>query len=151
MSRKYIVFLVLLFTGLLTNGCGLISRQDLNELVPTTTEPVRIANPASENCINLGGGLMIQERGDGQQYGVCYFEDNRQCEEWALLRGDCPEGGLKITGYTTPAAQYCVITGGPYTITGDSNSEIEQGTCTFTNGIVCDVWDTYNGKCSNSD
>jgi putative hemolysin len=31
------------------------------------------------------------------QYGVCFFEDNRQCEEWALLRGDCPVGGKKVT------------------------------------------------------
>lgn len=110
-------------------------------------QPAGIANPASENCIEQGGTLDIQKRGDGGEYGVCLFDDNRQCEEWALLRGDCPVGGLKITGYITPAAQYCVITGGEYAITGDSNSDPEQGTCTFEDGSACDVWDYYNGIC----
>lgn len=47
-----------------------------------------MANPASQNCVNQGGTLTIEERGDGGQFGVCTFEDNLQCEEWALLRGD---------------------------------------------------------------
>ena len=114
-----------------------------------TTSP-GMANPASVNCTKQGGTLEIETRGDDSQYGVCYFEDNRQCEEWALLRGDCPVGGLKITGYITPAAQYCAITGGTYTITGNSNTDNEQGTCTLKDGSVCDVWDYYNGKCSAS-
>jgi hypothetical protein len=65
-----------------------------------------------------------------------------------LLNGDCPVGGLKVTGYVTPAAQYCAITGGAYTITGGSNTPDETGTCTFKNGTVCDAGDYYNGKCS---
>jgi len=40
------------------------------------------------------------------------FEDNRQCEERALMRGDCPTGGLKVTGYENDAEVYCVIAGG---------------------------------------
>ena len=108
----------------------------------------QIANPASENCIQQGGTLVIQERSDGGQYGVCFFEDNRQCEEWAMLRGDCPVGGVKVTGYVTPAAQYCAITGGEYQVTGSSNTEQEQGTCTFKNGQTCDVWEYFAGKCA---
>ena len=107
-----------------------------------------IANPASENCAAQGGTLTIEERGDGGQYGICYFEDNVQCEEWALLRGDCPVGGIKVTGYVTPAATYCAITGGEYTVTGNSGQEDEQGTCNLKNGAMCDVWDYYNGTCS---
>ncbi len=109
-----------------------------------------MANPASVNCTKQGGTLSIEARGDGGQYGVCYFEDNRQCEEWALFRGDCPVGGLKVTGLVTPAAQYCAITGGTYTITGNSNTDNEQGACKLKDGTVCDVWDYYNGKCSAS-
>lgn len=114
---------------------------------PTNSPEQEIANPASENCIKQGGTLWFQERGDGGQYGICLFEDNRQCEEWALLRGDCPVGGLKVTGYITPAAQYCAITGGEYQITGISGSEDEQGTCTFKDGSQCDAWEYYNGIC----
>jgi putative hemolysin len=106
------------------------------------------ANPASENCIKQGGTLTIQTRGDGGQYGVCLFEDNRQCEEWAMLRGDCPVGGIKVTGYVTTAAQYCAITGGTYTVTGNANTENETGTCTFKNGQTCDADAYYNGTCT---
>ena len=109
----------------------------------------QIANPASENCVNKGGTLTIQKTGDGSEYGVCTFTDNMQCEEWAMFRGDCPVGGIKITGYVTPAAVYCAITAGEYTVTGQSNTQQEQGTCVFKNGKSCDVWDYWNGKCSS--
>ena len=112
----------------------------------TTPNTAELANPASVNCTELGGMLVIEERGDGGQFGVCYFEDNRQCEEWALLRGDCPVGGFKVIGYITDAARYCAITGGEYQITGSGGAEEEQGTCTFNDGSQCDVWDYYNGQ-----
>jgi Tol biopolymer transport system component/putative hemolysin len=110
--------------------------------------PAGLANPASENCVAVGGTVSIQTRGDGGQFGICLFEDNRQCEEWALLRGDCPVGGVKVTGYVTPAAVYCAITGGEYAITGNSGAEDEQGTCTFKDGSSCDVWAYYGGNCA---
>ena len=112
--------------------------------------PAQLANPASENCVTVGGTVSIQTRGDGGQYGLCLFEDNRQCEEWALLRGDCPVGGVKVTGYLTPAAVYCAITGGEYAITGNSGADDEQGTCTFKEGSSCDAWEYYDGNCAPS-
>jgi putative hemolysin len=116
--------------------------------VPTAPPASAIANPASENCVKQGGKLVIETRSDGGQFGVCYFEDNRQCEEWALFRGDCPVGGRKVTGYVTEAARYCAITGGEYHITGNSNTDQETGTCTFNNGRACDAADYYDGKCT---
>jgi Tol biopolymer transport system component/putative hemolysin len=107
-----------------------------------------LANPASENCAAQGGTLSIAEDGSGGQYGICYFEDNRQCEEWALLRGDCPVGGLKITGYITPAAQYCAIRGGTYEITATGDENSEQGSCTFQDGSFCDAWEFWYGTCT---
>jgi len=126
-------------------GCATTTSQQ-----PSTTQGStgQFPNPASENCVEQGGTLVIQERSDGGQYGVCTFEDNRQCEEWAMFRGDCPVGGIRITGYVTPAAQYCAITGGEYQVTGSSNTAEEQGTCTFKNGRTCDVWEYFNGTCS---
>lgn len=108
----------------------------------------QIANPASENCVKKGGRLVIHKRVDGGEYGVCVFEDNRQCEEWAMFRGECPVSGIKITGYATPAAQYCAITGGDYRITGNSGNDREQGTCAFAKGPLCDAWDYFTGKCN---
>jgi len=114
---------------------------------PEKTAQPGLANPASENCTAQGGTLTIETRGDGGQYGVCYFEDNQQCEEWALLRGDCPVGGLKVTGYITSAARYCAITGGTYAVTGNDGADNEQGTCTFKDGLQCSAWEYYNGTC----
>ncbi len=113
------------------------------------TQPAaNIANPASVNCEKQGGQLSSQKRPDGGEYGVCLFEDNRQCEEWALLRGDCPVGGVKITGYVTQAAVFCAISGGEYKITANSNTDQEQGTCTFKSGKTCDAAAYFAGTCS---
>jgi putative hemolysin len=113
----------------------------------TQESAVQIANPASANCVKQGGTLSIRKRGDGGEYGLCVFGDNKQCEEWALLRGNCPVGGIKITGYVTPAALYCAITGGRYQVLGNSNTDQEQGTCTDRNGRTCEVWAYFAGKC----
>ena len=88
---------------------------------PESTRPA-ISNPASQNCLEQGGTLSFEERGDGGQFGICYFEDNRQCEEWALMRGDCPVVGLKVTGFITSAARYCAITGRTYAVTRNNGA-----------------------------
>lgn len=120
----------------------------VTEAAATTAAQSGMSNPASDNCVKQGGTLQMEKRGDGGEYGVCVFEDNLQCEEWAMMRGECPVGGIKITGYVTPAAAYCAITGGNYTVTGNSNQDNEQGTCTFKNGVTCDAAAYYNGTCS---
>lgn len=48
----------------------------------------QIPNPASTNCINLGGRLEMRTDEDGGQYGVC-IKDGKECEEWSLFRGEC--------------------------------------------------------------
>ncbi|HEU5153244.1 MAG TPA: DUF333 domain-containing protein, partial [Gemmatimonadales bacterium] len=79
-----------------------------------TTAGVRLANPASKNCVDKGGTLAIEQDPNGGQFGVCNFPKNHQCEEWAMLRGHCPVGGIKVTGFVTPASRFCGITGGQY-------------------------------------
>nr|WP_175942406.1 DUF333 domain-containing protein [Caballeronia sp. BCC1704] len=57
---------------------------------------VRLANPASTNCIRQGGTLQIVDSGDGQ-IGMCRFPGGKSCEEWALLRGQCsPDQKLPV-------------------------------------------------------
>ncbi len=121
---------------------------DCSSAASPDTSQASLANPASENCIAKGGQLRIETAGDGGQYGVCLFEDNRQCEEWALLRGDCPVGGLKITGYITPQARYCAIRGGDYVVTHEQTATMpEQGTCTLPGEPTCDALALYEGRC----
>lgn len=105
----------------------------------------QLANPASVNCLKLGGNLVIQKRVDGGEYGVCFFEDNRQCEEWALLRGDCPVGGLKITGYENNAEIYCVITGGKI-----EGLNTDTPMCKIIDGTLCTAQANFIGQCPDS-
>ena len=139
-TSKILILILVLFV--LLAGCT-----DEPEATPTKSQ-TGLANPASENCATVGGTLQIETRGDGGQIGVCYFEDNRQCEEWALLRGECPVGGRKITGYITPAGRYCAISGGEYAVTAAGDEASEQGTCTLPGGAVCDAWKYWYGTCS---
>ena len=109
--------------------------------------PTGLANPASQNCAARGGTLRIERRPDGGEYGVCVFADNYQCEEWAMLRGHCPVGGLRVTGYVTDAARYCAITGGRYAVTGRSGAVNEQGVCSLPGGKACNADAYYSGTC----
>lgn len=81
------------------------------------------------------------------EYGVCVFEGNHKCEEWAMYRNRCPIGGVDVTQYTTVAAQYCALTGGIYTATSEIGTGNEQGSCTFPDGTQCDAWGYYSGEC----
>ena len=110
--------------------------------------PPQLANPASVNCTQKGGALQIEQRPDGGQYGICVFVDNYQCEEWALFRGECPAGGLRVTGYITPAARYCAITGGRYAVVTKSGAADEQGACALPGGKTCDAAAYFAGTCS---
>ncbi len=117
----------------------------------TDTEPAappQAANPASVNCLKAGGRLATEKNPAGGEFGVCLFEDNHQCEEWALLRGDCPPGGRRITGYATQAGRWCAITGGQYTdVTGNDASD-EHGNCILPGGRKCEAEAYWRGNCA---
>lgn len=124
LSAKHALFCLLLLGGLV--GCK-------NE------KKMELANPASQHCIEKGGTLHMAKRGDGGEYGICFFLDNRQCEEWALFRGECPQGGVKITGYLKSEGAYCAIKGGKV---------LENETqCQLPSGKTCPTQDLYKGIC----
>ncbi len=141
-NLKFTIFFILM--AVLFSAC---SKKNTPTVTPLPND-TGIANPASVNCEQKGGKLEMRDRGELGQYGVCVFADNRQCEEWAMLRGECPEGGVNVTGYTTNAAVFCAISGGTYTVTSNGGAANEQGTCEFKNATTCDAWDFFNGKCS---
>lgn len=97
-----------------------------------------IANPASTYCVEQGGNLQIKTRGDGGEFGLCYFEDNSACEEWALMQGNCPVGGLSTIGYDTEAQKYCAWLGGQVLAETDA-------VCTLPDGRRCLAADLYQG------
>jgi putative hemolysin len=106
----------------------------------TGKKAIGLANPASQNCTDKGGTLQRAKRGDGGVYGICIFSDNRQCEEWALFRSECPVGGLQITGYLTREGIYCALRGGMVL----KNETV----CQLPSGKRCSTEDLYNGTCS---
>ena len=121
---------------------GAISINDC-VIAPKNITVSQTANPASVNCLKVGGSLSIKKRGDGGEYGLCSFEENRACEEWALLRGECPVGGRKTTGFDTIDQSYCAWSGG-------QTLAVANSVCTFSNGSKCSTLDFYNGKCDKT-
>ena len=113
---------------------------EANDTAPTE-ENTAIANPASQNCIDKGGRLEMRKNKNGE-YGICFFDDNRQCEEWALFRGQCPVGGMKVTGYENDAEVYCAITGGEVSGVGT-----ETPMCKRIDGIMCNAQANLDGEC----
>lgn len=130
-------------TNGIQNGAGTTTTKEESKEAPKE-EKVSIANPASTNCKDKGGNLVIQKDKDGGQYGLCFFDDNRACEEWAMLRGECPVGGVKTTGYDTIDQKYCAWRGGVTKAEASS-------TCLFKNGNKCLTVDFYEGTCGPND
>jgi putative hemolysin len=128
-------------------ACALLCLSGVVASQSMASTPSKSANPASTNCIEQGGSLTFETDGSGGQFGVCTFTDNLQCEEWALLHGECRAGGVKVTGYITPAGRYCAITGGHYAVVAGS-SEVEQGVCSFKDGQSCPADDYFAQRCT---
>lgn len=134
--------LAVLFMLFISGGCAVVLQKSINQIknLPPQQE-TSLANPASQNCLNLGGRLEIRNRKVGQ-YGVCLFDDNKQCEEWSLFRGQCPVGGVKITGYENEAQVYCAITGGQVEGVGTATPM-----CKRADGTYCNTQASYDGDC----
>src|SRR6056297_267935 len=100
---------------------------------------VSMSNPASEYCLQSGGELEIQKKSDGSQYGICVFPNGNKCEEWALLKGECPAQGVDTSSYRTVLESYCAITGGEV--------DEENYKCIFSENKSCDLEAYYKGRC----
>lgn len=51
-----------------------------------------LANPASVYCEEQGGLLEIRSDEEGNQIGMCVFDDGTECEEWAYFLSECGPG-----------------------------------------------------------
>jgi putative hemolysin len=150
MRTLFKLTLFILLATILYSACSSNKQEPTDKPIPSSApadKALGLPNPASVNCVEKGGKLELQDRGELGQIGVCVFENNYQCEEWAMFRDECPVGGVDVKGYATQAAVYCVIGGGEYAATGSTGATDEQGSCTFKNGTSCDVWEYFNGKC----
>mgnify|MGYP001357164834 CR=1 FL=1 len=74
---------------------------------------IGLANPSSVNCINKGGHIQMEKTESGGTYGICIFSGNKQCEEWALFREECPLGGVEVSDLPKKV-RHCIIRGGSF-------------------------------------
>ena len=89
-----------------------------------------VANPASVFCKEKGGNLIISSSNGRGDYGVCFFPDSKQCEEWAMMWGYCPLGGIDVTDLTSEES-HCLIRGGVL---------LNNGTqCKLFTGKICNL------------
>src|ERR1022692_1123649 len=75
--------------ALLVAGVAAASSSAHAQSPTKSTQGAGRANPASQNCIDKGRMVTIEKNGKGEQFGVCTFPDNPQCEERAMTRGAC--------------------------------------------------------------
>jgi len=74
---------------LVLTGCN-----KTTETIETPETNVGIANPASVFCEENDGILEIETDEEGNQGGICKFDDGSYCEEWSFYRGECDKGEI---------------------------------------------------------
>ena len=94
-----ILFVCLFFlVKIFVPGSSQTTQKDLQESTETITKDntdgssVGMANPASVYCKEQGGSLSIRKDLEGNEYGVCVFEDGSECDEWKYFRKECDKG-----------------------------------------------------------
>ncbi|MCX6772420.1 MAG: DUF333 domain-containing protein [Candidatus Micrarchaeota archaeon] len=92
MTKAIFVLLVAMAAMLIFAGCAGAPQPPIkqNNTTPPAPPPEKnttgLANPASVNCVDAGYKSDI--RGST---GYCIFPNERECEEWALFRGECTD------------------------------------------------------------
>jgi putative hemolysin len=137
------------------SACSAQTPQSATPTATTARDTITIANPASAYCEEQGFKMETRTAQDGSQYGVCMFEDDTECEEWAYYRGECKLGDMDVApaptaspaGIANPASTYCVEQGGASEVRrGEDGSQ--YGVCTFPDGSECEEWAFFRGECT---
>jgi len=115
------------------------------ELVEKSVSSTATKPTIPMSCEDIGGMLHTEKKPPHSTFAVCTLPNGNECELQALLTGTCPSSGVRGNAFATPAARYCILSGGRYNKTIGAGEE--QGTCN-RNGKKCDVWELWNGTCS---
>lgn len=91
-----IILLLVVFLGFLfLNNKSPLNRSkkvDISEL-KTNNQPIGLANPADQFCIDNGGKLSTVNSNAGVSSN-CTFPNGKTCDSWALFRGECIVDGI---------------------------------------------------------
>lgn len=108
------------------------------EYIKIDNAPMINENSAAENCTDVGGVLKKERTGKGTEFWVCYFDNGKSCEGWALESGDCPAGGVDVSIYNTNAEKLCAWLG--------AKVDKKNNNCVFINK-TCPIDALYNEEC----
>jgi len=149
--------------GIAQSAAGHPATDALSDNSPPETEApqVGMANPAAVYCEEQGGDYDVRSDADGNQYGVCVFDDGSECDGWAFYRGECATeaanaatgGGAEplesTVGLANPASVHCEEQGGNLDIRTDADGG-QYGVCVFADGSECEEWAFFRGECEPS-
>ena len=60
-----------------------------------TVDQAKLANPAAGYCKDQGFKYETRKDDQGNEYGVCIFDDGTECDAWAYFRGECGQDQAK--------------------------------------------------------
>ena len=141
-----VFFAVLIVGGAYSLGAQ--SKSDSAVLASSTTsstnstKAAQVASQAYSKCVDNGGFVTTERRGNWGYYQVCNFADDMNCELYALYDGQCPVGGVHTIGYSTRGQVFCALRGGQPT--GRNN-----GQCKMPDGVVSTTDQVYTDTCSS--
>ncbi len=87
MRRSLLLVLSLLLLSLLLMACS--SSGTIGAPPTPTIDQAKLANPAAAYCQDQGYRYETRKDEQGNEYGICIFDDGSECEEWAYFRGEC--------------------------------------------------------------
>jgi putative hemolysin len=87
-NRVLFWIIIVLFVLLIAVVVSLIRIKNLDSDLLNGANGTGLANPATVYC-QKSGNWSIKEDSLGNQYGVCTFANNVECEEWAYYIGEC--------------------------------------------------------------
>jgi len=152
--QPLIISIVFAILGIILVWVILFSGEEINsrkgEDLNKSNNSIGIANPASVYCQKEGGSLEIRKDENGGEYGVCIFENRKECEEWAFFRGECKKEEVKdnFCGRSTygkcDSNSDCIVGGCSGQICQAKSEEPIVSTCEYTD---CYNAETYNLEC----
>ena len=93
MNRFVFFSLGLILLVMILAGCAL--RPSSNGPLPQPTiDQAKLANPAAGYCEEQGFTYEIRQDAQGNEVGVCIFDDGTECDAWAYFRGECGQDKL---------------------------------------------------------
>jgi len=135
------ILIIILIVLVVFGGVFMLDKYHSSKSWNTSKTTTTLANPASVYCHDHGGISQIITLGNGAQDGLCNFEDNYSCEEWAMMRGNCPMGGVRTTGYDNEGQMYCAWLGG-------KTLAVPNSQCELPNGHTCSTDSLWAGTCN---